>query len=50
MFEVTGRNTGSFYTEDDAATAQQRLNTYAAQMLLPVMMDKDVKDNRTRFF
>ena len=50
VFEVTGRNTGSFYTEDDAATAQQRLNSYAAQMLLPVMMDKGVKDNRTRFF
>mgnify|MGYP002622292895 FL=1 len=50
VFEVTGRNTGSFYTEDDARTAQQRLNTYAAQMLMPVMMEKDVKDNRSRFY
>jgi len=50
VFEVTGRNTGSFYTEDDAKSAQQRLTAYDSQLLMPVMMEKDVKDNRARFF
>lgn len=51
VFKVTGRETGSFYTEDDALNFRNQVNYYASQMLLPVMMDDaDVKDNRARFY
>ena len=51
VFKVTGRETGSFYTESDAKNANAQILNYAAQMILPVMMDDaDVKDNRARFF
>ena len=51
VFKVNGRETGSFYTESDAKNANAQILNYAAQMILPVMMDDaDVKDNRARFF
>ena len=51
VFKVNGRETGSFYTETDAKNANAQIQNYAAQMILPVMMDDaDVKDNRARFF
>ena len=50
MFRVNSRETGSFYTEDDAKQAQANLNNYDMQILLPVMMEKTVKDNRARFY
>ena len=50
LFRVNGRETGSFYTEDDAQNLQNQYNSYGLQLLLPVMMDKTVKDNRARFF
>jgi len=50
MFRVNGRDTGSFYTEDDARQAQERINNYNLQMLLSLMMDDNVKDNRARFY
>ena len=51
VFQVNGRDTGAFYTEDDAANYAAQKNQYNAQMILPVMMDEaDVKDNRARFF
>ena len=51
VYKVTGRDTGSFFTEDDAKVRDAQMNQYAAQMVLPVMMDDaDVKDNRARFF
>ena len=51
VFQVTGRDTGSFYTESDAKNANAQLLNYTTQMILPVMMqDADVKDNRARFF
>ena len=51
VFQVTGRDTGSFYTEDDADLYEQQKNAYNSQMLLSVMLDDaDVKDNRARFF
>ena len=51
VFQVTGRDTGAFYTEDDAALYEQQKNAYNSQMLLSVMLDDaDVKDNRARFF
>jgi len=51
VYKVTGRDTGAFYTEDDAAAMKQRMQSYNSQMILPVMMDDaEVKDNRARFF
>ena len=51
VFQVKNRDTGSFYTEDDAARYEQQKNQYNSQMLMSVMMDDaDVKDNRARFF
>jgi hypothetical protein len=51
VYKVTGRETGAFYTEDDAKNMDAQMSYYASQMLLPTMMDDaDVKDNRARFF
>ena len=51
VFQVNGRDTGSFYTEDDAKTRDMQAAQYMTQMLVPVMMDDaNVKDNRARFF
>jgi peptidyl-prolyl cis-trans isomerase D len=51
VFKVTERNTGAYYTEDDARSYQRQLSAYTTQMILPVMMDEaDVKDNRARFY
>jgi len=50
VFQVNGREMGSYFTEDDAKAAQTRFINYYDQMLLPIMMDKTVKDNRARFY
>ncbi|MBP5172598.1 MAG: SurA N-terminal domain-containing protein [Bacteroidales bacterium] len=51
VFQVTGRDTGAFYTESDAKLAYNQIQNYAAQMILSAMMqDAGVKDNRARFF
>ena len=51
VYKVTGRDTGAFYTEDDAKMADAQMTQYSTQMLVPVMMDDaDVKDNRARFY
>ena len=51
VYQVTGRDTGAFYTEDDAKALDLQETQYTTQMLLPVMMDDaEVKDNRARFF
>ena len=51
VFNVLGRETGSFYTDSDAKNANSQLLNYALQMIVPVMMqDADVKDNRARFY
>ena len=51
VYKVTGRDTGAFFTEDDAKIRDAQMNQYAAQMIVPVMMDDaEVKDNRARFF
>ena len=51
VFKETDRETGAFYTENDAKNANAQIQNYAAQTLLSVMMqDADVKDNRARFF
>ena len=51
VFKVNSRDTGAFYTEDDAKSNADQMASYMSQMILPVMMlDADVKDNRARFF
>ena len=51
VFQVKGRDTGSFYTEDDAKSRDMQTASYLTQMILPVMMDDaDVQDHRARFF
>lgn len=50
IFKVTGRETGSFYTEDDAKNFRSQKNMYNAQMLLQVMSENDVVNHMARFF
>ncbi len=51
IFKVTGRDTGAFYTEDDAKTAASQYALYTTQMIVPVMMEEaKVEDHRARFF
>ncbi len=51
VYKVTGRETGAFFTEDDAKNRQSQMAMYSSQMIIPVMMsDADVKDNRARFY
>ncbi len=51
VYKVTGRDTGAFFTEDDAVVRDAQMAQYAAQMLIPVMMDDaEVTDNRARFY
>ncbi len=51
VFKVSDKQTGEFYTEDDARTMAQQKAQYATQYILPVMMENaGVVDNRARFF
>lgn len=51
IYAVKSRDTGSFYTEEDAKNNLAQMNSYASQMILPVMInDADVKDHRARFY
>lgn len=51
IFKVTARDTGAFFTEDDAKTASSQAALYATQAIIPVMMQEDgVQDHRARFF
>ena len=50
VFQVNSRDTGAYFTEDDDKAAQARIESYHSQMLVPLMMDKTVEDNRARFY
>ena len=51
VYKVTGRDTGAFYTEDDAKAYDAQMTQYASQALMSTMMnDAEVVDNRARFF
>jgi len=51
VYQVTAKNNGSFFTEDDAKNRLAQQNAYMTQAIIPVMMDDaDVKDNRARFY
>ena len=48
---MSNRETGSFYTEDDAKNLSAQKAQYLSQLILAVMQEyDDVKDNRERFF
>lgn len=51
VLKVNGRETGSFYTEDDAKVRENQVSTYQLNMLPYVFTEKgEVVDNRARFF
>lgn len=50
VLQVNGRETASFFTEEDAKAAQSRIESYHSQMLLPLIAEKGVEDNRARFY
>ena len=51
VYKVTGKETGAFFTEDDAKARNSQNIQYTTQMVLPVMMDDaGVEDNRARFY
>ncbi len=51
VVSVGNRQTGSFYTEEDARNLAAQKSQYMSQVILSVMADYDnVKDNRERFF
>jgi len=51
VVKVADKQTGSFYTEDDAKNLASRKAQYTSQQILGVMSEYDnVKDNRERFF
>ena len=51
VFSVKNRETGSFFTEDDARNAAAQQAQYASRIVMSAMMDNaEVKDNRARFF
>lgn len=50
VFNVTAKETGAFYTEDDANAKAAQMNQYMAQMLFSVMNENVVTDNRARFY
>ncbi len=51
VYKVNSRDTGAFYTEEDAKNAAAQKNSYMSQMIVPVMAsDAEVKDNRARFY
>ena len=51
VFKVTGRDTGAFYTEDDARSYESQKMQYNSQMIIPAMMEEaEVVDHRARFF
>ncbi|MCK9304730.1 MAG: peptidylprolyl isomerase, partial [Bacteroidales bacterium] len=51
IFRVDSRETGGFFTEDDAKARSMQLFSYQMQMLLPTMEKlASVKDTRAKFF
>ncbi|MCR5560815.1 MAG: SurA N-terminal domain-containing protein [Bacteroidales bacterium] len=51
IVRVNSRETGSFFTEEDALQQASQKAQYSTQMVLPVMSRiAEVKDNRERFF
>ncbi len=51
VFNVLSRETGAFYTEDDAAMRRMQSAAFQLRMLPAILNDMaDIQDNRARFF
>lgn len=50
VYNVLSREVGAFYNEDDAKALDMQKGQYYTQMIVPVMSEDKVKDNRARFF
>ena len=51
VVNVSNKQTGSFYTEDDAKNLATQKAQYMSQLIVPVMSEyEEVVDNRERFF
>ena len=51
VFKVTNRETGSFFTAEDARNNESQKAMYTANQIIPTMMENaEVKDNRAHFF
>jgi hypothetical protein len=50
MYKVLSREEGSFYNEDDAKAMDAQKAQYYSQMIVPVMSEDKVTDNRARFY
>lgn len=50
VYKVLSREEGSFYNEEDAKAMDAQKAQYYSQMIVPVMSDDKVTDNRARFF
>ncbi len=50
VYKVLSREEGSFYNEDDAKAMDAQKAQYYAQMIVPVMSEDRVVDNRARFY
>ena len=51
VFDVTNRETGAFYTEDEAKVRQSQVTNYQLNNLSTIFVkDANVVDNRARFF
>jgi len=51
VFNVDARQTGAFFTEDDAKAKNNQILSYKMQMLSPILEKAaSVKDNRAKFF
>lgn len=51
VYQVLNRNTGNFYTEQDANTSLARKGQYQTSIIESIIAkEADVKDNRARFF
>lgn len=50
VYRVNGRDTGDFYTEEDAKNNLARATQYSLQMIVPLMSTDVVTDNRARFY
>jgi PPIC-type PPIASE domain. len=51
VFQVADRQSGSFFTEEDARTYAGRVGSYQTNVMSSVFAEEaDIKDNRSRFF
>lgn len=51
VFQVADRQSGSFFTEEDARTLTGRIGNYQTSVMSSVFAEEaDIKDNRSRFF